>query len=60
MTGNQVSGRVRAIRAASITAPADWSGWTVSPSDPDIPYSFKVADGVFRLSIANGLALIFR
>ena len=47
-------------RATSIIEPTDWSGWTVSPSNPDVPYAFKVSNGAFRLTIAGSLMIIFR
>ena len=47
-------------RATTITASADWSGWTVEPSDPDVPYSFKADNGVFRLTVQGGLTIIIR
>ena len=47
-------------RGSSVTAPADWSGWTVSPSDPDVPYEFSAAGGVFRLTVKGGVVIIFR
>lgn len=47
-------------RGGEFTAPSDWSGWTVSPSDPDVNYSFKASDGVFKLMVKGGLTVIIR
>jgi hypothetical protein len=47
-------------RAGAFTAPADWSGWTVEPSSPEVSYSFKAADGVFKLTVKGGLTIIIR
>ena len=47
-------------RGSSVTAPADWSGWTVEPSSPEVSYSFKAADGVFKLTVKGGLTVIIR
>ena len=47
-------------RGSSVTAPADWSGWSVSPSNEDVPYSFSAAGGVFKLTVKGGIVIIFR
>ena len=47
-------------RGSSITAPADWSGWSVSPSHADVPYAFSAAGGVFKLTVKGGIVIIFR
>ena len=47
-------------RGSSITAPADWSGWSVSPSSEDVSYAFSAAGGVFKLTVKGGIVIIFR
>ena len=47
-------------RGSSITAPSDWSGWSVSPSHADVPYAFSAAGGVFKLTVKGGIVIIFR
>ena len=47
-------------RGSSVTAPADWSGWTVEPSNEDVPYEFSATGGVFKLTVKGGIVIIFR
>ena len=47
-------------RASSVTAPADWLGWSVSPSSEDVSYAFSAAGGVFKLTVKGGIVIIFR
>ena len=47
-------------RGSSVTAPADWSDWSVSPSHADVPYAFSVAGGVFKLTVKGGIVIILR
>ena len=47
-------------RGSSVTAPADWSGWSVSPSHEDVPYAFSAVGDVFKLTVKGGIMIIFR
>ena len=47
-------------RGSSVSAPAEWSGWSVSPSNEDVPYAFSAAGGVFKLTVKGGIVIIFR
>ena len=46
--------------ANTVNAPADWSGWSVSPSNEDVSYAFSAAGGVFKLTVKGGIVIIFR
>lgn len=50
-----VAGRTFVLaRAASFDAPADFSGWTVEPSDAEHPAVFSLRNGEFRVKIKGG------